>query len=464
MTKKTETHPASFRDPSGYIFVENGSLRRAINPIYFPQYKKLTESGFYQNLIKNGLLIPHEETSNSSDQIVITPEKIPFITNPYEWSFEQFRHAALLTLKIHKYALSKGFILKDASAYNVTFHKGKPIFIDTLSFDFYEEGTPWRAYKQFIMHFFGPLVLAKYHGTEIFKMMQTHIDGIPVKLISSLLPSRTKLNSTLYPNIHLLAKMESKHSEDYKAETKIATLSKKAQENILQNLFDYIKNLLLKETSEWGEYYSKTNYNETAFQAKKELIQQWIKPLAPQKMIDVGGNDGTFARTVIDSIPHIMVTDIDSNAVDHNYKQVQGNKEENMLPFVCDVLQPAPGIGFNNTERDSLIERLKNYAPDVTMALALIHHITLSGNVPFEKSAEFFASFSKYLIIEFPKRDDSWAQSLLVRKREFLNHFDFYNESEFESGYLKYFQLEKKVPIADTQRLLYLFKLKNNEG
>ena len=182
----------------------------------------------------------------------------------------------------------------------------------------------------------------------------------------------------------------------------------------------------------------------------------------PQKLIDVGGNDGTFARTVIESIPHIIVTDIDSNAVEHNYKQVQKNKEENMLPFVCDVLQPAPGIGFNNTERNSLIERLKTYAPDVTMALALIHHITLSGNVPFEKSAAFFASFSKNLIIEFPTREDSWVESLLVRKREFINHFDFYNETEFEKGYLQYFNLEKKETVKGTKRILYLLKNKNH--
>lgn len=458
------THEASFRDPSGYMFYDGEVLRRAINPIYFPQYNKLKESGFFKTLFSNELLIPHEETSVSSERIVITPEKIPFITNPYEWSFNQYKHAALHTLKIHKYALSKGFILKDASAYNITFHKGKPVFIDTLSFDFYEEGTPWRAYKQFITHFFGPLVLAKYHGTEILKMMQTHIDGIPVHLIASLLPKRTKFSSVLYTNIHLLAKMESKHSEDYKAETKVATLSKKAQENIIESLFDYIRKLELKEESEWGDYYDKTNYEEASFQAKKELIRDWVTPLKPQTLIDVGGNDGTFARTVIDSVPHIIVTDIDSNAVDYNYKQVQQNKETNMLPFVCDVLQPAPGIGFDNTERSSLLDRLKEYAPDVTMALALIHHITLSGNVPFEKSAKFFASFSKNLIIEFPTREDSWVESLLVRKREFINHFDFYNQTEFENAYLGYFDLEKRETVKGTKRLLYLLKNKNHES
>jgi hypothetical protein len=455
-----KAHQASFRDPSGYMFHDGDTLRRAINPIYFKQYKALKDSGFFKTLIKKGLLISHEETTVSEQQIVITPEPIPFITNPYEWSFEQYKHAALLTLKIHKYALSKGFSLKDASAYNVTFHKGKPVFIDTLSFDFYKDNTPWRAYKQFITHFFGPLVLASYHGTEIFKILQTHIDGIPVKLISSLLPVKTKLSSTLFTNIHLLAKMESKHSQDYKVETKIAKLSRKAQNNIIDNLFDFIKKLAIKEETEWGDYYDKTNYNDAAFQGKKTLIENWVTALNPQKLIDVGGNDGTFARTVVNKVPHVIVTDIDSNAVAYNYKQVQQNNETNMLPFVCDVLQPAPGIGLNNTERNSLIERLQHYSPDVTMALAIIHHITLSGNVPFERSAQFFAAFSKHLVIEFPTREDSWVESLLLRKREFINHFDFYSQVVCEAGYQEYFTIEKKEIVPGTKRVLYLLKNK----
>lgn len=460
MTNKTKVLEASFRDPSGYVFIEDGVLKRKINPVYFKQYKALKDKGVFKTLFKNGLLISHQEETVSDTSIVITPEKIPFITNPYEWSFLQYKQAALITLKIHKYALSKGFILKDASAYNVTFHKGKPIFIDTLSFDFYQENTPWRAYKQFIMHFLGPLVLAKYHGTDIFKMMQTHIDGLPVQLISKLLPFKTKFNTTLFSNIHLLAKMERKHSEDYDAKTKMAILSKKAHENIIDSLYNYIKKLGLNQTTEWGDYYNKTNYNAQAFEAKKELIKQWVLPLKPKKIIDVGGNDGTFARTISKEIAHVIVTDIDSNAVDYNQEQITKNNEQNMLAFVSDVLQPSPGIGFNNTERISLLDRLKTYSPDVTLALALIHHITLSGNVPFEKSAEFFASFSKHLVIEFPTREDSWVTSLLVRKREFINHFDFYNIANFETAFTKVFTLLKKEPIKGTKRVLYLFAKK----
>jgi hypothetical protein len=256
--------------------------------------------------------------------------------------------------------------------------------------------------------------------------------------------------------------MEDKHSEDYKAETKIAKLSKKAQINILTSLFDYIKKLKVSEKSEWGDYYNKTNYNEDAFNNKKKLIRKWVAQIQPKRLIDVGGNDGTFARALIEDVEHIIVTDIDSNAVDHNYHQVRSNEEQNMLPMVCDVLQPAPGIGFNNNERSSLITRFQEYTPGVTMALALIHHMTLSGNVPFERSAEFFASFSKNLIIEFPNREDSWVRSLLVRKREFINHFDFYNQSTFEEQFSLYFDLIQKEAIPETERIMYLFKIKEN--
>ena len=200
MTNK-ERHSASFRDPSGYIFTENGVIKRSILPIYFEQYKSLSDTGFFNKLFQNGLLIPHQELANNDDEIVIQPDQISFITYPYEWSFNQYKEAALLTLKIQKFSIENGFSLKDASAFNCTFHNGKAVFIDTLSFDFYQENKPWRAYKQFITHFLGPLLLAHYHGAQSLKLMSNFIDGIPVKMLATMLPFKTKLNLFLYSNI-----------------------------------------------------------------------------------------------------------------------------------------------------------------------------------------------------------------------------------------------------------------------
>jgi hypothetical protein len=455
-----DAHSSSFRDPSGYIFVENNEIKRVINPIYFMQYEALNTSGFFESLAKNKLLIPHKELTNTSQQIVIQPEKIPFFTYPYEWSFNMYKEAALLTLKIQKYSLEHGFSLKDASAFNVTFHKGKAVFIDTLSFDFYKENSPWRAYKQFITHFFGPLVLAHFHGAQQLKLMSNFIDGIPMQMMSSMLPFKTKLNPLLYSNIHLLAKLENKHNEDYKGEAKEATLSKKGQLNIIKSLYDYLKKLELKEHSEWGNYYNKTNYSDKAFIEKSNIINQWVSHIKAKSLIDIGGNDGTFVRKLKTEKELALVCDIDNNAVDYNHKIMKQEKEGFMLPFVLDVLNPSAAIGLNNKERDSFLDRIKDFKPDLTMALAVIHHMSLSGNVPFSQSAKFFNSFSKYLIIEFPKREDSWVQRLLKAKGDFENYFDFYYVENFEKAYSEYFTILERFEITESKRVIYLLEVK----
>ncbi len=453
-------HSSSFRDPSGYVFIDNGVVKRSIFPVYFKQYKALKNQGFFEKLFNTGLLIEHKELSQSDSEIIIQPEQIPFITYPYEWSFSQYKEAALLTLKLQKYCLKNNFSLKDSSAFNVTLHKGKAIFIDTLSIDFYTENMPWRGYKQFVTHFLGPLVLAHYHGSQSLKLMSNFIDGIPIKMIASMLPLRTKLYPFLFSNIHLLAKFDDKHSADYVGETRIKSLSKKAQFNIIDSLYNYIKKLSLKERSEWVNYYDKTNYSDESFKLKSNIINTWTSQLNLKTLVDIGGNDGTFVRNINHKIHQALVCDVDNNAVDINYNRAKLNKEDYMLPFVFNILNPSAAIGFNNKERSSFLDRIKGFAPDVTMALAVIHHMSLSGNIPFETSANFFASFSKYLLIEFPKRDDSWVQRLLDSKREFKEHFEFYNINEFEHCYNKYFNLIEKIPIEKTERVMYFLSKK----
>jgi hypothetical protein len=90
------------------------------------------------------------------------------------------------------------------------------------------------------------------------------------------------------------------------------------------------------------------------------------------------------------------------------------------------------------------------------LALAVIHHMTLSSNIPFVDSARFFAGLSPLLIIEFPKRNDSWVDSLLQRKREFINHFDHYQQENFEKAFEQYFKILERVNIPDSDRILYL--------
>lgn len=453
---ESKRNTSSFRDPSGYVFIEDNKVKRVINPIYFEQYKSLTDSGFYKTLFDKKYLIPHQEVSKSDSKISIEASEIPFITYPYEWSFLQYKHAALLTLKIQKLCLENNFILKDASAFNITFHEGKPIFIDTLSFDFYKENNPWLAYKQFIMHFLGPLVLTKYFGQDYLKTLSQNLEGISLQKLSKLLPFKSYLSPTILTNIHLLVRYDKKYESDKK--TVNNNLSKASQVKLLDGLYDFISSLSVNEKTEWDHYYNQINYDNVAYQFKKEVVKKWFLAIKGKSLIDIGGNDGTFSRELNDLAKLIIVADVDPNAVEQNYKQVLKNKEKMILPIVADVLNPSANYGFNNEERFSFIDRVKDSHLDGCLALAVIHHITLSGNIPFSLSAQFFSKMAPNLLIEFPKRSDSWVQFLLDSKREFKNHFDFYNEENFEKEYSVYFEIINKQKIASSERILYSLK------
>ena len=290
--------------------------------------------------------------------------------------------------------------------------------------------------------------------------MSIFIDGVPMKMITSMLPFKTRLNPFIYTNIHLLNKFENKHKEDYTGLSTDSALSKKAQLNIIETLYDFIKKLSHKESSEWKEYYQKTNYSNKAFEHKSQIINRWLSEIDCQKIIDIGGNDGTFVRKIEHQIDHALVCDVDANAVDANFVEIKKNKEQHIVPFVIDILNPTPSIGFDNKERFSFLNRICEFNPDATLALAVIHHISLSGNVPFDKSAKYFASFSKYLIIEFPKREDSYVQRLLKQKMDFEEYFNFYNQENFESSYSLYFEIIEKINLIEGSRIMYFLKTK----
>ena len=193
---------ASFRDPSGFVFKQDGLIHRQINASYLPHYRQLMESGLYQSLVDKGFLVAHEEApAADGESVVILPEQIPFISYPYEWSFSQLQDAARLTLAVQREALEKGMTLKDASAYNVQFVRGRPILIDTLSFEPYEEGQPWVAYRQFCQHFLAPLALMAKVDIRLGSMSRVYLDGIPLDLAAEILPGR-KLAAPLPVHAH----------------------------------------------------------------------------------------------------------------------------------------------------------------------------------------------------------------------------------------------------------------------
>jgi ribosomal protein L11 methylase PrmA len=449
--------PSSFRDPSGFIFWRGGRPFRQVNHEARPDYDRLMASGLYGELVDAGLLVAHEEVDEaphapSLAYRVLRPDPIPFVAYPYEWCFGQLKAAALATLEIQRRAVARGMSLKDASGFNIQFRGWRPVFIDTLSFESYREGSPWVAYRQFCQHFLAPLALMSRVDPRLNQLLRTNLDGVPLALAARLLRRRTWLNPGLLLHLHLHAR--AKQAFDPSAEKpKGRPFPKTALLGMLDSLGSTVKGLRWEPSgTEWVDYYTDTNYTEAALADKERLVGTFLDRIAPRTAWDLGANTGRFSRLASARGAGTVAFDVDPAAVERNYREATRRGEERLLPLVLDLTNPSPGLGWANRERLSIRDR---GPADVVLALALVHHLAIGNNVPLTKVAELLADLGRSLIIEFVPKSDSQVRRLLVVREDI---FPGYTRAVFEAALAAHFSTEAVEPIAGTERTLYLLR------
>jgi len=447
---------SSFRDPDGVLFERGGVLYRQVNHSGAAGYDLMMNSGLYQKLVKAGQLIPHQEVEIEPldpvrVHIILKPEPVPFISYPYEWSFSQLKDAALTTLSIQKKALAAGMILKDASAYNIQFLRGKPVLIDTLSFDPYQDGQIWDGYRQFCQHFLAPLALMAHVDIRLSQLLRIHLDGIPLDLAARLLGAKSWLKPGLFVHLSLHARAQRAYQDPAKTQSQPrGSLRKEGLLGLVDDLRNTIKKLTWTPAgTEWGDYYNQTNYSSRAFDHKSQIISGWIEQINPQVVWDLGANNGAFSRLASQRGCRTLAFDIDPAAVEHNYLHVRQTKEENLLPLLQDLTNPSPAVGWADQERGSLAAR---GPADLLFSLALIHHLALSNNTPLERIAAWFSTLGKSLIIEFVPKSDSQVQLLLASREDIFP--DFTREG-FEAAFSPYWEIVETVQVAESDRILY---------
>ncbi len=214
----------SYRDPAGFVFRRDGVVLRQINTSFADDWDHYLESGLYDRLAAADIVVRHEEVDISlaaepPAYRVIQPELIDVISYPYEWSFSQLQDAAFLTLRAQALAGEAGMTLRDASAYNIQFQRGRPLLIDSLSLERVAPDRPWVAYRQFCEHFLAPLALMSRVDIRLGQLLRSHLEGIPLDLAARLLPGRTRLSFGLGPHIHLHARAQRQHADDSATET-----------------------------------------------------------------------------------------------------------------------------------------------------------------------------------------------------------------------------------------------------
>ncbi|RPJ63448.1 MAG: SAM-dependent methyltransferase [Dehalococcoidia bacterium] len=450
----------SFRDPSGFLFIKDGVLYRQVNSVYRDHYDHLMNSGLYDNLVKLSLLVRHIEASASISisqpaYKVIKPDPIKFISYPYEWCFSQMKDAALAVLEIEKVSLGYDMTLKDCPAYNMQFSKGKALLIDTLSFEIYAENKPWSAYRQFCQHFLAPLALMSYRDICLNQMSRVYLDGIPLDLAAKLLPSKARFNLNLFMHIYMHAASQDKYTDrapDKKALSR--RISKTSLLGLIDSLEHGVRTLKWRPgEDDWYRYYSDVSSCPDEYQdQKKQLVSDWLDKIKPGSVWDLGANTGKFSRIACEKGIFTLSLDSDPACVEGNYLMDSGPGKELMLPLVIDLTNPSPGIGWDNTERTTLWQR--GHAETV-LALALVHHLAITNNLPLDRIASFFRKICNSLIIEFVPKNDPNTQKLLSSRADI---FPDYTREMFEEQFSKFFKIISSSPIKHSGRILYLMK------
>ena len=123
-----------------------------------------------------------------------------------------------------------------------------------------------------------------------------------------------------------------------------------------------------------------------------------------------------------------------------------------LLPLSMDLLNPSAGSGWMGVERKALVDR---NLPDAIVALALIHHLAIAGNVPLGQAVTWLVSLAPKGIIEFTHKSDETVQRML-RFREDI--FDDYHEEAFRQHLEAEAVILERREISASGRSLYIYQ------
>jgi ribosomal protein L11 methylase PrmA len=455
----TTRDPASWRDPSGFVYLRDGVVHRQIAPSYAPDWEAFSASPLAARLVTEGKLLPWSEAGpdaafDADAAAVIRPETLDFISYPYEWTFGELRDAALLTLDVELAALEGGFSLKDASAYNVQFRGVRPVLIDHLSFERRVTETPWPAYRQFCEHFLAPLALMARRDVRCGLLLRGYPDGIPVDLAVDLLPGRTRLSFGLATHLHLHARAQRSQADDGPAASR-ARLSLVRLKALIGNLRSTVSGLHWEpEGTEWADYaeLEHPSYDAAASagaRGKASLVAQMLGEGNGRTCWDLGANAGAYSRIAAGQGFRVLAFDVDPAAAERHYRSLVRDGRTDTTPLVMDLADPSPSLGWAERERAGLLERAN---ADLILALALVHHLAIGRNVPLPMVFDLFARLAHEGVVEWVPREDPMVQRMLSGR---VDIFDRYTEEGFREALAGRFDVVERSPIEGSRRVLY---------
>jgi len=459
--------PGSFRDPGGRVHRVGDRIFRTVMPSAAAAFEAVRASGLHDRLIERGVLIRHAQVdpaelgeAAAGAACVLEHPRLPFVSYPYEWPFAALKAAALLQLDLLLEALAAGFTLSDATAYNVQFVGAEPVFIDTLSLRPYEEGSYWLGHRQFCEQFLNPLLLRSHLGLDYHAWYRGTLEGIPAADLDRLLPWWRKLSPNVLMHVSMQSRLQAGEGAREKAEAAVKRggLSRKGFTDIVRGLRVWIDALApagLRNTP-FAHYADDNTYSSEDTAMKARFVADHIGATKPAVVMDLGCNTGRFAQAVLEGgAGYVVGIDGDTGALDRAYAQARRHQRR-LLALHMNLSDPSPDQGWSQGERAGLARRSAESC-DAVLALALVHHLSIAGNVPLARVVQWLVSLAPRGVVEFVPKSDPMVQRLLALREDI---FPDYDEGAFVRALEERSEIVATASVPGTGRRLFQFRSK----
>ncbi|MFV0315519.1 MAG: methyltransferase [Microthrixaceae bacterium] len=458
--------PSSFRDPSGRVFYHEGRVLRALGDVAAADWKQLSETRFLAEMMSDGRIIGTTEVPAAGFDknafpgidatVVLEHDRIPFISYPYEWTFGMLRAAAITHLEVLLAALDEGFTMKDGYSFNVQFRGSAPVFIDIGSFEPIGDGGPWVGYRQFCQTMLYPLMVEAYLGIPFQGMLRGQLEGIDTADMRRMMGAAGVRHKGVLRHVVIHDMLSSRVNDTSSQATREQLANDGAGTQIAKasasKLLSLVRSLSSpRSESVWAAYRNTCSYSDEDTEAKTEFIEGVLSSMKPSSVFDLGCNDGRFSQQASRHADHVMAADFDALVVDNFYRDMRRSATPtNVLPLVQDLTDPSPARGWRGRERSAFFDRAK---PDLVLALALVHHLSIGANVPLAEAVDLLTSLGGDLVIEFVEPHDPMAEKLLSNKPPGTH--DDYQLENFERILSERSEIHTSIALPGESRRLY---------
>ncbi|MCG8408890.1 MAG: class I SAM-dependent methyltransferase [Phycisphaerales bacterium] len=333
-------------------------------------------------------------------------------------------------------------------------HDGRMTFIDILSLDNYVEGQPWDGYAQFCREFLYPLMLTAYKGIDFQPWLRAYFSGISASDFNRVLAWRERFRAGVFKHVYLNSRLERSFAKDgFSARASFASL--KLPKSVIENNVNGLKALVRSlpydaSGSVWHDYEETHSYQAHDDESKAAFVREALGRLSPKRVVDIGCNTGRYSLLAAEQADQVIAMDYDPACINRLYNRCKSSQIGNITVLVGDLLNPTPSMGWRLTERSSIMERA---TADSFLALALVHHICIGGNVPVQQFVDQLAHFAKSGVVEWVDKRDAMVQHML---RNRVDVFGNYTWESFEAALTTHFDVLATRETHDGARRLCL--------